>query len=154
MKFQVLKKLVGKVKIKMTKDKRDMKLSCKPNNYPVGDFLIKVKNAASINRKEVSYRCDKLVYDIAKKLEGLGFLESVERSGGDLRIKLSYHKKQPVIMSIQLISRPGLRVYLSAKDLDQKKGPSVYIVTTNKGILSHKEAVKQNVGGEVIAEIL
>ncbi|MBN1168730.1 30S ribosomal protein S8 [Candidatus Woesebacteria bacterium] len=128
--------------------------SYKQNNYPIGDFMIKVKNAVAINQKEIVYQQNSLVYEVAKKLKDLGFFEKVEKNDDEIKVNISYHKKEPVIISIDIVSRPGLRVYKSAQDLAKEKGPSVFIVTTSKGILSHKEAIKQNVGGEVLAEIL
>ena len=138
----------------MTKNKRTINTEHKPNNYPVGNFLIKLKNAKLIDRKEIFYPSNKLVYEVAKKLKDLGFLETVEKEDGKMKVSLSYHKKEPVVISIKLVSRPGLRIYKSVRELEEKKGPSIYILTTNKGILSHKEAIKKNIGGEVIAEIL
>lgn len=146
----------------MTKNKKSINkpvsgkinTSYKPTNYSVGDFLIRVKNAMLVNQKEVKCPQNKIVSEVAKKLEQLGFLEKVERADGELVVSLAYHKKEPVIIDVKLVSKPGLRVYKSAQDLRDKKGPSVYILTTSKGILSHKEAIKKNIGGEVIAEIL
>lgn len=138
----------------MAKNKKTINTDYKPVNYPVGDFLIKIKNAALVNKKQISYPYSKLVYAVSQKLIDLGFLDKVEKEDNELMISLKYHKKEPIIMSIKLVSRPGLRIYKSAQELDDKKGPSVYIVTTNKGVLSDAEAVKKNIGGEVIAEIL
>ena len=57
-------------------------------------------------------------------------------------------------MDIKLVSKPGLRVYKSVEELESIRSPAIYIVTTNKGIMTAKDAVKKRVGGEVIAEIL
>jgi small subunit ribosomal protein S8 len=138
----------------MAKKKNNINTNHKQTNYSVGDFLIQIKNASMVDQKEINCQHSKLVYEVAKKLKELGFLEKVEKTDGELKISLSYHKKEPVIMNIKIISRPGLRIYKSAQDLGEKKGPSIYILTTNKGILSHNEAIKKNIGGEVIVEIL
>lgn len=138
----------------MKKTSNKINKKYKPVNYPVGDFLIKIKNAALVNHKEVVYQHSKLVYEVAKKLVELKFLEKVERKDDELFLSLMYHKREPILMNIKLVSKPGLRIYQNVRELENKKGPSVYIVTTNKGILSHMEAIKKNLGGEVIAEIL
>ena len=56
-------------------------------------------------------------------------------------------------MNIKLISKPGLRIYLGADEIAKKKSPSIYLVSTPKGVISSLQAVKERVGGEVIAEI-
>ncbi len=57
-------------------------------------------------------------------------------------------------MDIKLISKPGLRIYKSVDELEKIKRPTIFLVSTPKGILSSKKAIKQRIGGEILAEIL
>lgn len=113
--------------------------------------------------KSLEYKAEKQIVAIAEALKKLGFLDVVKKSGragsssaGEkevLTVSLAFKNKKPVIMDIRLISKPGLRVYMGADEIDKKKGPSTYLLTSPKGVISSKDAVKARVGGEVIAEI-
>ncbi len=122
-------------------------------NYPIGDFLIRVKNAAMAGGKDVEFQSNKLVFAVARVLEKSGYLGSVTNAKGKLSVTLAIKRKEPVIMDIKLVSKPGLRVYKNLDQLKDKKGASTYIISTPKGVMSTKEAIKLGTGGEVIAEI-
>lgn len=121
--------------------------------HPVGDFLIRIKNTALAGQKEVSVASTQEKVAIAKTLKKAGFLESHTVATGKLTVNLKFSHKKPVLLDLKIISRPGRRVYLKAADLGKKKGSSIYLLNTPKGVLVSKEAMKLNVGGEVIAEI-
>ncbi|KKS81021.1 MAG: 30S ribosomal protein S8 [Candidatus Woesebacteria bacterium GW2011_GWC1_43_10b] len=123
-------------------------------NYPVGDFFIRIKNAARAGHKEVVLPSTKFIKEIAKTLKKEGFLDSVSQDKGNLKISLAYRKKEPIIMDIKLISKPGLRRYVSADEISKRRGASILILSTSKGVLSSQDALKARVGGEVIAEVL
>jgi small subunit ribosomal protein S8 len=123
------------------------------SNYSVGDFLIRIKNTAMAKNKSLEYKAEKQIVAIADALKKLGFLETVKKEKDILTVTLAFKNKKPVIMNIKLISKPGLRVYMGADEIDKKKGPSTYLITSPKGIISSKDAVKGRVGGEVIAQI-
>jgi len=122
-------------------------------NYPVGDFLIRIKNATLAGKREFELPKTKMIKAVAQVLKKEGFLESCLEKKGNLLIKLAYKKKKPVIFGLKLISRPGLRIYIRADELAQKKGMSVFILSTCKGVVSSREALKLRVGGELIAEL-
>ncbi len=122
-------------------------------NYPVGDFLIRIKNTVLASNREFDVASTKFIKQVAKVLEKARYLEKVEEKDGRLTIRLAYHKKEPVLMDIKLVSKPGLRVYMAADELEKKKGPSVYILSTSKGVMTSREAIKHRLGGEVIAEV-
>lgn len=123
-------------------------------NYTIGDFLIRIKNMALSGHKDVVLETSKLKYAVALVLKELGYLREVTVKNRQLTATLAYKKKKPVIMDLKLVSKPGLRVYMDAKTLAAKRGPSVYILSTSKGVKSSKKAIKQGIGGEVIAEAL
>jgi small subunit ribosomal protein S8 len=122
-------------------------------NFPVGDFLIRIKNVALGRGKEVVFPKTKMVTALAQVLKKEGFLDEVKVSKNELNVKLAYQKKEPVLLNIKLISKPGLRVYMNANELSKIRKPSVILVSTPKGILSAKAAAKARLGGELIAEV-
>lgn len=123
-------------------------------NFRIGDFLIQLKNASMARRKTIIVRATKNVTATALVLKSLGFLNEVNEVDGFLNVTLAYHKKQPVLINVKLISTPGLRVYVGAKELAaRKRKSSVLLVSTPKGVMGDKEAVKANQGGEIYAEI-
>jgi small subunit ribosomal protein S8 len=136
-----------------TKIKESKKRSGGVINYPVGDFLIRLKNAAIAKKHEVVVAKTLLVYEVAKLLQKSGYIANIKEDTGDLKINLAYIKKEPVLLDIRLVSKPGLRIYKNVKDLAGYKSPSFLIMSTSKGLMTGSQALKSNVGGEVIAEV-
>lgn len=122
-------------------------------NYHLGDFLIRVKNAGRGSIKSFSITHTNLCQQAADALKRLGFLDEVKVEGKKMTVTLRFRNKASVITDLKLISKPGLRIYYDVDDLSAYKGPSYFIISTPKGVLTNKEAIKQNVGGEMIAEI-
>jgi len=122
--------------------------------YPAGDFLIRIKNASLANRKEVEVFSSKFVKEIAKALKEEGFLDTIEEKKGKIKVTLAFSHKKPVVMDIKLISRPGLRIYRNVDDMAKIKRPTIFLISTPKGVISSRKAIKQRLGGEVLAEIL
>lgn len=123
-------------------------------NYPVGDFLIRIKNAGLARRKIVEFPPYKFVVSVAKTLQKEGYLREVKVDNDVLKASLAYKKKEPLITDVKLVSKPGLRIYMKADELEKIKSPYIFIVSTPKGIISSKEAIKKRMGGEIIAEVL
>ena len=123
------------------------------SNYSVGDFLIRIKNTAMAKNKSLEYRSEKQIVAIAEALKKLGFLDEVKKEKEILKVSLAFKNKKPVIMNLKLISKPGLRIYMGVTEIEKKRGPSVYLISTPKGVISSLAAVKAGVGGEVIAKI-
>ena len=138
MKFPELERLVGNMP---------------QTNYPVGDFLIRIKNAAQAKNREVADSLTGKKLAIAKALEAADFIEDVKSKDGVLSLSLKFSHKSPVLMDLRLVSKPGRRVYYKLSDIEAKRGPSIFLVSTPKGILTTKEAKKVGMGGEIIAEI-
>lgn len=123
-------------------------------NYPVADFLIRLKNASLAGIKEVSVKKTKLIVDVANALKKEKFLETVEVKGNMIVVTLAMYKKKSVIEDITIVSRPGLRIYINVDELEARKKPEMLILTTPKGVMSDREAKKLRVGGEVIVKVL
>lgn len=122
-------------------------------NYPVGDLLIRIKNAVRAKNGETVAPYTKFNFDMAKALQKAGYLAEVSLKDSDIKMKLAYSHKEPVLIDIKLVSKPGRRIYASVKEIEKKKGPSIFIVSTPKGILTSMEVLKAGIGGEVVAEI-
>lgn len=122
-------------------------------NYPLGDFLIRLKNAALAGHKEVIAPKTKLLVAVSEVLKKSGHLSSVEVKDNNIHVKLAMKSKKSVLMNVKLISKLGLRIYQGADEIKAHRGSSILIISTPNGMLSSKDAVAQNVGGEVIAEI-
>lgn len=122
-------------------------------NYQVGDFLIQIKNSAKAGRKEVKIKTSRLKKAVALVLEKEGYLSEVKESERDLVVKLAYDHKEPVLLDLRLVSRPGLRIYASIDEISNHKGGSILIVSTSKGVVSGKNAMKLGIGGEILAEV-
>lgn len=124
-------------------------------NYPLGDYLIQIKNAARAGRKEVVVKNSKLIGSVAQALVKARFLDSAKEEAGELTCHLAYHKKSPVLVDLKLVSKPGLRKYVNAAQLAgrKRKKASMLLVSTPLGVMGSDEAQKKRVGGEVIAEV-
>ena len=132
---------------------------------PIADMFTRIRNASAVKKSEIVLPMSKLKYEVAKILEKEGWVKKAEVIPGglagkhtnfdELMIQLKYRKNgKPQISSIQRTSRPGLRVYVSKTEI-----PTVLnhfgtaIISTSRGLMSGKEAKKQQIGGEVIGEI-
>ena len=126
---------------------------------PIADMLTRIRNANRNRAKTVSMPSSKMKEEIAKILKDEGFIEefSIEKNEvqNTLTLTLKYgQKKERVITELKRVSKPGLRVYSKAEDLPRVlNGLGIAIISTPNGVLTDKEARKQNVGGEVIAYI-
>lgn len=128
----------------------------------VGDFIIRLQNAAMVGKPVVSVPHSSHILAIAKKLKELGFLASVEvKAKGDSDVKkdivvtLVYSDNgQAKLRGVKRISKPGCRIYTpSAESHRVKGGTGARVISTSAGILSDREARKQCVGGENLFEI-
>lgn len=117
------------------------------------DFLIRLKNAAMAKNKEVEVKLTKKVESVAMALKKIGFLDEVTKKDNKLTVSLTFKNKSPLLQDVKLVSKPGLKVYKAVWELEAHKKPSVFLVSTSKGVVSSKQAIKQRMGGEVIAEI-
>jgi small subunit ribosomal protein S8 len=113
-----------------------------------------LKNAALAGRKTVRANKTKMVKSVAEVLKRLGFISEIKETDGYLEISLAYKNKSPILTDIKLVSKPGLRVYWDFKKIKDFRSRYVLIISTPKGIMSSKEALKEGLGGEVVAQVL
>ncbi len=126
---------------------------------PVADMLTRIRNAGKAKFNSVDIPGSKLKVEVAKVLKDEGYIRNFkfvkDDKQGILRVYLKYDKKQKhVILNIDRVSKPSRRVYLKSKDVKPVyNGLGVAILSTSKGIMSDKNARKENVGGEVLCNI-
>ena len=124
---------------------------------PIADMLTRIRNANTAKHDTVDVPSPKMKLAIAKILLDEGYIKSYElvENGkfNDIRITLKYgaSKNEKIISGLQRISKPGLRVYANKEELPKVLGGlGVAIISTNKGVITDKEARKLGVGGEVL----
>ncbi len=128
-------------------------------NDPIADMLTRIRNAQVAKHDSVTMPASNMKKSIAKLLLEEGYIKSYECIDdglqGNIKITLKYlDKKQPVIVGLKRISKPGLRVYAACEDLPKVLGGlGIAIISTSKGIMTDKAARKENLGGEVLCYV-
>jgi len=130
------------------------------NLDPVSDYLTRIRNAVAAGHRTVEIPASNLKKELTKILFDQGFILSYKFSDdnkqGLIKIALKYDKQsqEPVIKNIQRISKPGLRKYAGHNDIPRiLNGLGISIVSTSKGLMTGKQAVKHNVGGELLCYV-
>ena len=124
----------------------------------IADMLTRIRNANAMRYNEVSVPASNLKIELARILKEEGFIKGYkvvkDDAQGSILITLKYVNKERVITGLKRISKPGLRVYAKSSEIPKVlNGLGIAIISTSKGILTDKEARKQNLGGEVLAYI-
>ena len=122
----------------------------------IADMLTRIRNASNAKHESVDVPASNMKKAIADILVKEGYVKgfTVEDDGkqGIIHITLKYNGKERVIKGLRRVSKPGLRIYASSEDMPKvMNGLGIAIVSTSKGIMTDKEARKQNIGGEVLA---
>ncbi|MBQ3378294.1 MAG: 30S ribosomal protein S8 [Clostridia bacterium] len=126
---------------------------------PIADMLTRIRNASKAKHDSVDIPASNMKKAIAQILLDEGYIKNFQIINDDkqgvIRITLKYGPgKVNSLTGLKRISKPGLRVYASCDELPRVlKGLGIAIISTSKGIMTDKEARKQNVGGEVLAFI-
>lgn len=126
---------------------------------PIADMLTRIRNALMVKKETVEIPSSNMKKAIADILVNEGYVKGVrfEEDGynGKLVLTLKYtEKNQSVISGLQRVSKPGLRTYSGAANMPKVLGGyGIAIVSTNKGIMTDKQAKAQNVGGEVLCYV-
>ena len=127
---------------------------------PIADYLTRIRNAVMANHRVVEIPASNLKKEITKILFDQGFILNFkfeeDTKPGVIKIALKHHPvtKQSAITQIERISKPGLRRYVGNDNLPRVlNGLGIAIISTSHGLMTEKEAKKQNVGGEVICYV-
>ncbi len=128
-------------------------------NDPIGDFIIRIKNAGKVGKNEISLPFSKLKFSIAELLSVKGYLGKVSKKNKGnakyLTVELLYDgESRPVISDVKRVSKPSRRLYKKSKNIVKfRKGYGMSVFSTPKGIMSDFDAKKQNLGGEHLFNI-
>ena len=127
-------------------------------NDPISDMLTRIRNANDARHDTVDVPYSKVKKAIADILVAEGFVASADTLGEGthktIRITLKYEGKTKVLQGLKRISKPGLRIYANVEELPRVlNGLGIAIISTSKGIITDKQARKENVAGEVLAYI-
>jgi small subunit ribosomal protein S8 len=126
---------------------------------PIADMLTRLRNAQAVKKNEVLVPFSKLKFEIAKVLKHENYIVSVDKieeaNFPQLKIALKYDESnEPAIKSIQRVSKPGQRVYVSKNNIASiLNNLGVSIISTSAGLMTNKEAKRKGIGGEIICEI-
>ena len=123
----------------------------------IADMLTRIRNANAAKHDSVDVPASNMKKAIAQILVDEGYVKSFsvvdDGKQGIIRIQLKYGaNKTQVIQGLRRVSKPGLRIYTSVEDMPQvMRGLGIAILSTSKGIMTDKQARKENIGGEVLA---
>lgn len=125
---------------------------------PVADMLTRIRNGQMAEKKVVAMPSSTLKVAVAKVLQEEGYIAGfdvkTEGNKAELSIELKYFNGKPVIETLNRVSRPGLRIYKAANDLQKVSGGlGVSIISTSKGVMTDRAARAQGIGGEIICNV-
>ena len=126
---------------------------------PIADMLTKIRNAQAVKKETVVIPYSKVKMEIAKLFLRADYIKEINRRGKknkkSIELTLSYDEDgKPAISHLSRISKPSRRVYIPLKGMKPvRQGYGMMILSTSKGILTDKEAIKKKLGGEVLAEV-
>lgn len=127
---------------------------------PISDYLTRVRNAIGANHRIVEIPASNLKKEITKVLHDKGYIQNYkfedDNKQGKIKIALKYNPatKQPAIIRIDRVSKPGLRKYVGLDNLPKViNGLGIAILSTSKGVITDKEARDLRVGGEVLCYV-
>lgn len=128
-------------------------------NNQLIDYIIRIKNASLAKRKRVESPYSKITKQIGLILVKEGFLDSVELEKHDgkntLVSHIKYQNKIPVLIGVEILSKPSSRMYIKSSKIQELeiKGRVLSVLSTSKGLMTGKNAVKSGLGGEVLIKI-
>jgi small subunit ribosomal protein S8 len=125
---------------------------------PIADYLTRVRNAVQAHHKKVDIPASNLKKEMTEILLQqkfiTGYVKMDDAKQGVLRLTLKYNDGKNVISGLRRVSRPGIRTYQSSEKLPRiNNGLGIAIISTSKGLMTDKQARKENIGGEVLCTI-
>lgn len=125
---------------------------------PLGDMLARIRNGQQAGKATIASPASKLRMNVLEVLKKEGYIRGYElqeeANKRNLKIELKYFEGEPVIKTIDRVSKPGRRVYSGIKDLTKVRGGlGISILSTPRGVMSDTEARAANVGGEVLCRV-
>jgi small subunit ribosomal protein S8 len=130
-----------------------------PVTDSIADMLTRVRNANRARHDQVLVLASRLNLELAKILKAEGYIQKYDlvddKRQGQIKVVLKYGaNKEPAIVGLKRVSRPGLRVYVGGKDLPRVRGGlGVAVLSTSRGVMTDREARRQRLGGEVLCHV-
>jgi small subunit ribosomal protein S8 len=123
---------------------------------PIGDFLVRLKNASMVRRDTVLVPATNMNTELAKLLKKEGYVAGYENrpKRRALEVTLIYKEGVAAIHDAKRVSKPSRRMYMGVRDIKPvKRGKGILVLSTPKGLLTGRDATKERVGGEVLFEL-
>ena len=125
---------------------------------PIADMLTRIRNANQMKADTVDIPASNLKKHVLELLRDEGYIAKVEeikaKPVNTLRVTLRYINNERVVKGLKRISKPGLKVYAKSGEIPKVlNGLGIAVISTSKGIITDREARKQNVGGEILAYV-
>jgi small subunit ribosomal protein S8 len=126
---------------------------------PLADMLTRIRNASSARHSKVDIPASKIKVNVARILKSEGYIKNYkllkDQRHGILRIYVKYDEaNQGIITGLERVSKPGRRVYVKKRDIPfVLNGMGISVLSTSKGILTDREARKENLGGELLCNV-
>lgn len=125
---------------------------------PVADMLTRIRNAIMAGHDSVLVPSSGVKLSIARILKQEGFVNDYENLEGKpqrtIRLRLKYVDKQPALLGLEKVSKPGLRVYVNRREVPRAYGGlGIAIVSTSQGVMTGREAWRRHLGGEVLCYV-
>lgn len=125
---------------------------------PIADMITRIKNALLAQKSEVVIPYSKMKKSVAEILQQEGYIEAVKINETgvfpELVVTLKYRGKLPVVNDVKRLSKPGRRLYAPAKKIPRALGGyGITIISTSKGLMTDKQARKENIGGELLCQV-
>ena len=125
---------------------------------PIADLLTRIRNASTAKHSTVDIPASNIKKGIVQILQDEGYIKGYQMIEDDkqgvIRVTLKYVENKAAVQGLRRVSKPGLRIYSNSENMPQvMRGLGTAIVSTSRGIMTDKDARKQNVGGEVLAFI-
>ena len=128
------------------------------NTDPIADMLTRIRNAISVRKREVVLPHSNIKETVAKTLASANFIDRIEVSpatvGKQLKIGINSEDANARITTIERLSKPGRRLYVTAEDIPTvQQGRGIVVISTSKGVMTGRDAKKQRLGGELICKV-
>jgi len=125
---------------------------------PIADMLTRIRNAIMAGHDSVLVPSSRVKLSIARILKAEGFVDDYENLEGKpqrtIRLRLKYVEKQPALLGLEKVSKPGLRVYVNRREVPRAYGGlGIAIVSTSQGVMTGREAWRRHLGGEVLCYV-
>ncbi|MBP6042162.1 30S ribosomal protein S8 [Candidatus Saccharibacteria bacterium] len=127
-------------------------------NDPISDMLTRIRNALAVGKFEVRMPYSKMKHTVADQIKVAGFIDEVKinKDGQFPELVITMHDPETSsrITNLERVSKPGRRLYAKSKEIPKVLGGrGVMIISTSKGLLTDREARRQNIGGELICKV-